>query len=66
METPTIEGLKEVLEDLNLTRLISQLDERSFKRWKNRTEAQWERRFGDAGIDIFNYLHPSEGIEDLI
>jgi hypothetical protein len=66
METPTIEGLKELLEDLNLTELITQLNERSFNRWKNRTEAQWKEFYGLAGIDIYNYLHPRQGNEDLI
>jgi hypothetical protein len=65
METPTIEGLKEVLEDLNLTELITQLDERSFKRWKNRTKGDWKEFYGLAGIDIYNYLHPRQGNEDL-
>ena len=26
--------------------------------WKKMNEAQWERRYGDAGIQIFNYLNP--------
>ena len=35
--------------------------------WKNRSEAQWERRHGDAGIDIYNHLNAeTQGIELLL
>ena len=74
---PTIEGLKEILEDLNLKILVQELESNplSFEDWKKRTEAQWkeeliaikgnasgfkcERLYGEAGIDVYNYLHPN-------
>ena len=59
---PTIAGLKELLEELNQNELSSQLNEKSFEKWKNRTKGQWERNYGIAGVDIYNYLNPrSEG-----
>ena len=62
---PTIEGLKELLEELKLTDLTEQLNEKSFERWKKRTEAQWRDELkeitGNASgfSDIYNYLNPT-------
>jgi hypothetical protein len=73
MSTPTMEGLGELLEELKLTELIEQLNERSFARWKKRTEAQWKEELlalkGNASgfSDIYNYLNPRrQGTEDFI
>ncbi len=65
MSTPTIEGLRELLEDLKMTQMVEELNDRSFERWKNRTEAQWEKVAGVlAGIQIYNYLNPRrEGVD---
>ena len=46
------------MKDLNLTQLVEELNDRSFERWKKRTEAQWKEFYGLAGIDIYNYLNP--------
>jgi hypothetical protein len=49
--------------------LIDQLnnDPEVIKDWLKRTEAQWEKFYGIAGVDIYNYLHPrEEGNRDFI
>ncbi len=64
-QEPSVEGLLELLHDLQQIELFNQLEQhpRFLMRWKQRTEAQWEKFYGIAGIDIYNYLHPrSEGI----
>jgi hypothetical protein len=61
--------LKELFVRKKLVALAQELDEgvSTFKDYLNRTKAQWKEVAGvSAGIDIYNYLHPRQGIEDLI
>ncbi len=48
-----------------MTQMVEELNDRSFERWKSRTEAQWKEIVGKvAGIDIYNYLNPRrEGVD---
>ena len=64
--TPTPDSLKALFNLLNLPALVSELNKTPAKYplFLARSEAQWERRYGDAGVDIFNHLHPQQG--DLI
>ena len=56
---PTIEGLKELMEEFNLTQLIGQLNDKSFDRCKKMTKEDWEKIAGVfKGIQIYNYLNP--------
>ena len=61
---PTIQGLKELLQELNLTELIEQLNDESFEDWKKRTKSQWKGILKDSKgnyigfSDIYNYLNP--------
>ena len=70
METePTSEGLKRLLERKKLGNLVEELeaDPESFEDWKRRTKEDWEKYYGLAGIDIYNYLHPrGQGTDALI
>ena len=58
---PNKEGLLKLFERNGLQQLIAQLNSypEVIEDWKKRTEAQWERLYRDAGIDIYNYLHPN-------
>ena len=58
---PNKEGLLKLLERNGLQQLITQLNNypEVIEDWKNRTEAQWEKYYQLAGIDIYNYLHPN-------
>ena len=60
---PTKEGLRERFEQKKLTRLVSELDtgKTTYEEYFARTEKQWEI-YGDAGNDIYNYLHQNDGI----
>jgi hypothetical protein len=69
MSTPTIEGLTKLLKRKGLNNLITELenDPECFEDWKKRTKEDWEKYFGLAGIDIYNYLNPRrEGNEVFI
>lgn len=62
---PTIQGLKELLHELNSTELIEKLDEISFEWWKKRTEDQWKGEQiaingNPSGFsDFYDYLNQS-------
>ena len=59
MEVPTGEGLKKLFEQKKLFGLIAELEDgtTTFEQFRKRKEYQW-KKYGDAGDDIFNYLHP--------
>ncbi|KAJ2984935.1 hypothetical protein HDV02_000847, partial [Globomyces sp. JEL0801] len=59
---PNKEGLLKLLKTLKKTGLYNELSESYqndlFDAWKNRSKEDWEKYYGLAGIDIYNYLHP--------
>ena len=63
MEEATVETLLALLQRLKLSELHQQLKETPelFHDWRNRSEAQWEKYHGIAGVDVFNHLNPTCG-----
>jgi hypothetical protein len=68
MSTPTIEGLRGKFIQKKLYELVKELDEgtTTLEDFMNMTKVDWEKYYGLAGIQIYNYLNPRrEGTEVL-
>jgi hypothetical protein len=66
MSTPTIEGLRGKFIQKKLHDLLNELDDgtTTFEDFMNMTKEDWEKYYGLAGIQIYNYLNPRrEGTE---
>ena len=63
MSITTLGNFVRELNDVSLHRLLTELDinPKPYSVYLKRTEQQWERRYGDAGVDIYNHLHPQQG-----
>ena len=63
MSAPNSESLKALFQRKQLQNLAEELDHQTttFEEFFARKEEQWERRYGDAGVDIFNHLHSQQG-----
>ena len=51
LKLPKRKGLDDLITELGS-------DPECLEDWKIVTEAQWERNYGLAGVQIFNYLNP--------
>ena len=58
---PNKEGLLKLLKRKKLTGLIEELtnDDEALADWKSTSKEDWEKYYGFAGVQIYNYLHPN-------